>query len=162
MLHEVLVALVGCPGYLIRARPDGYELAPGVAETFLHPAEASLVAQICALGHHFRALEDFVARVKGDLLLHPLDGALGGVAGGGAVGRVCDALARRSRRVDAARAGAHGGAAAALRPAAALRVPAAWRRIEMFGFSLDRSTPLTEALIACSLLALGVPALLAP
>ena len=70
MLHEVLVALVGCPGYLIRARPDGYELAPGVAETFLHPAEASLVAQICALGHHFRALEDFVARVKGDLLLH--------------------------------------------------------------------------------------------
>lgn len=84
MLHEVLVALVGCPGYLIRARPDGYELAPGVAETFLHPAEASLVAQICALGHHFRALEDFVARVKGDLLLHPLDGALGGVAGGGA------------------------------------------------------------------------------
>ena len=65
MLHEVLVALVGCPGYLIRARPDGYELAPGVAETFLHPAEASLVAQICALGHHFRALEDFVARVVG-------------------------------------------------------------------------------------------------
>ena len=67
-----------CPLY------DGYELAPGVAETFLHPAEASLVAQICALGHPFRALEDFVARVKGDLLLHPLDGALGGVAGGGA------------------------------------------------------------------------------
>jgi|EP01043_Picozoa_sp_COSAG02_P062083 hypothetical protein len=41
MLHEVLLALAGCPGYVIRQSADGkkFELVPGVAEEFLHPAE---------------------------------------------------------------------------------------------------------------------------
>ncbi len=43
MLHEVLLALSGCPGYVVREAEDGggFEIVPGVAETFLHPAEVS-------------------------------------------------------------------------------------------------------------------------
>jgi gamma-tubulin complex component 4 len=77
MLHEVLLALVGCPGYMIRESDGKYDLAPGVAEEFLHPAEIALVQRICALGYHFRQLEDFVARVKnGVLVLRPGEAAV--------------------------------------------------------------------------------------
>lgn len=69
MLHEVLLALVGCPGYVIREGDGKFELAPGVAEEFLHPAEIALVERICALGYHYRQLEEFVARAKSGPLL---------------------------------------------------------------------------------------------
>ena len=61
MLHEVLLALVGAPGDVICAQDDGFALAPGVAESFLHPAEVALVEKICALGFHVRRLQDFVS-----------------------------------------------------------------------------------------------------
>ena len=69
MLHEVLLALVGCPGYVIREGDGKFELTPGVAEEFLHPAEIALVERICALGYHYRQLEEFVARAKSGPLL---------------------------------------------------------------------------------------------
>ena len=72
MLHEVLLALSGCPGYIIREGERGFELVPGVAEEFLHPAEVALVERICALGWYYRQLDNFVGRVKSQaLVLHP-------------------------------------------------------------------------------------------
>ena len=63
MLHEVLLALMGAPGYVIREGTDCFELNPGVAESFLHPSEVALVAKISGLGYHYKALERYTQSV---------------------------------------------------------------------------------------------------
>eukprot|EP01047_Picozoa_sp_COSAG01_P039561 COSAG01_NODE_3276_length_6317_cov_44.552428_10_plen_375_part_00 len=85
MLHEVLFALVGAPGYVVRAEDGGFRLAPGVAESFLHPSEIALVARICALGHHFRGLHNFVRQHRvGAGLLPEMAGDASGEGSSGA------------------------------------------------------------------------------
>ena len=64
MLHETLLALVGCPGSIITDRgAAGFAVADNV--TFLSSAEKQAVDKVVWLGHRFRELSRFVQNHMG-------------------------------------------------------------------------------------------------
>jgi hypothetical protein len=58
MQHEVVLALLGCPGDLIRESDQGYEVDPKAS--FLSGAERQAINQVCRLGASYAAVTAFV------------------------------------------------------------------------------------------------------
>jgi len=72
MQHEVALALLGCPGDLIRASDQGpYEVDPKI--TFLSSAERQAINQVCRLGANYA---DVMSFVDGDESVHGFSGVL--------------------------------------------------------------------------------------
>lgn len=58
MLHELLFALIGKPGNIIRLGETGLQLDPTI--TMLSESEKQLINGMCLAGTHFRVIEAFI------------------------------------------------------------------------------------------------------
>ncbi|KRX02900.1 hypothetical protein PPERSA_04103 [Pseudocohnilembus persalinus] len=58
MLHEILFALLGKPGNIIKEYEDKFQLEENL--NFLNNSEKSIINQICILGFYFQKIEQFL------------------------------------------------------------------------------------------------------